>query len=83
MTAHRPIALAARIQAETERPLEADDVLARLAVPITDDEREGVLSLVRWFRGRYPEPADRLAYVRRAYARWLGLRRAPTYTPHE
>ena len=40
------------------------------AIPITDDERESVLALVRWFRRRYPTPAERLAYVRRAYARW-------------
>ena len=27
-----------------------------------------------WFRRRYPKPADRLAYVRRAHARWLRSR---------
>ena len=44
---------------------------AYLDVPITAAERENVLTLVRWFRARYVTPADRLAYVRRAYARWL------------
>lgn len=38
--------------------------------PITDAERDDVLALIRWFRRRYPTPAERLAYVRRAYARW-------------
>jgi len=38
--------------------------------PITQAERDEVEALVRWFRRRYPTPAERLAYVRRAYARW-------------
>jgi hypothetical protein len=37
---------------------------------VGDWEREEILSLVAWFRRRYPTPADRLAYVRRAYRRW-------------
>ena len=39
-------------------------------VPIGAREREDVLSLVRWFRRRDPNPTDRLAYIRRAYGRW-------------
>ena len=40
-------------------------------VPIGDDEREQVLSLVRWFKRRYPTPLDRLAvHSRRLDARW-------------
>ena len=62
--------LAARLREEYERTLSADEVRAYLAVPISDRERDDTLSLVRWFRRRYPDPADRLAYVRRAYARW-------------
>ena len=62
--------LAARLREECERTLSADEVHAYLAVPISDRERDDTLSLVRWFRRRYPDPADRLAYVRRAYARW-------------
>jgi hypothetical protein len=38
--------------------------------PIGPEEREDVLSLVRWFTRRYSTPAARLAYVRQAYARW-------------
>jgi hypothetical protein len=41
-----------------------------LVRPISADEREDVLALVRWFTRRYPSPEARLAYVNRAYARW-------------
>jgi hypothetical protein len=50
--------------------LSADEVEAALRTPIGDREREETLELVAWFRRRYPTPADRLAYVRRAYRRW-------------
>ena len=43
---------------------------AYLDAPLTKAEREGVLELARWFRRRYPTPVERLAYVRRAFARW-------------
>jgi hypothetical protein len=43
-----------------------------MRVPIGPDEREGILALVAWFRRRYPTPAERLAYIRRAYRRWQG-----------
>lgn len=42
----------------------------RLAHPIDDIEREHVRQLVTWFTRRYRTPAERLAYVRRAYRRW-------------
>ena len=70
MTVSRSESLAARLRAEYERILSAEEIRAHLAAPIGTVEREGVLSLVRWFRRRYPNPADRLAYVRRAYGRW-------------
>ena len=60
----------ARLRAFADRRLTPDEVCARLSAPISDAEREDTLSLSRWFRRRYPEPGDRLAYVRRAYARW-------------
>ena len=63
-------ALAARVRAEVERRLDAQELAELLAVPVDREEREDVLSLVGWFRRRYPSPADRLAYVRRAYQRW-------------
>lgn len=72
MTAPEPSALS-RIRAESQRVLSADEVREAIDAPIGEDEREDVLSLVRWFRRRYPDPVDRLAYVRRAYARWTRL----------
>ena len=59
-----------RLRAWSERRLTAEEARTWLSVPIGEDERADVLSLVTWFRRRYPTPAERLAYVRRAYARW-------------
>ena len=59
----------ARISAE-DRRLSPGEARAYLDAPLTDAEREGVLELARWFRRRYPTPAERLAYVRRAFERW-------------
>jgi hypothetical protein len=53
-----------------ERSLEPVEARAYLDAPITDAERDEVRALVLWFRHRYPAPMERLAYVRRAYARW-------------
>jgi len=52
------------------RRITAAELRRELARPIGESEREEVLSLVRWFTSRYPSPEARLAYVRRAYARW-------------
>jgi hypothetical protein len=63
----------------------ADDVV--VAVPALPDliltkrfggrpKEEGSRSLIRWFRRRYPTPAARLAYARRAYRRWAAARPA-------
>jgi len=54
----------------SNRELDPDEVRAYLEAPISDAERNEVLALVAWFRRRYPTPAEGLAYVRRAYARW-------------
>lgn len=48
----------------------ADQLRSELQRSIPAAERDDVLLLVRWFTGRYPAPEARLAYVRRAYARW-------------
>ena len=60
----------ARVRALSERRLSPEEVRAALAVPLGEAEEEESRSLIRWFRRRYPTPADRLAYVRRAYRRW-------------
>jgi hypothetical protein len=57
-----------------ERELTTAEVRDALATPISDSEREESLSLIRWFRRRYPTPAERLAYARRAYRRWSAAR---------
>ncbi len=66
----------ARIRALSERRLSRDEVETALRVPVEEAEREEILSLVAWFRRRYPTPADRLAYVRRAYRRWQAASRS-------
>lgn len=60
----------AKIRALSERQLSVEEVKAALETPIDAEEREEILALVSWFRRRYPTPAERLAYVRRAYQRW-------------
>jgi len=68
----RPLSpeLAARLLAIAERRLAPAEFEAARRVPIGDAERENILSLITWFKRRYPTPADRLAYIRRAYATW-------------
>jgi len=41
-----------------------------IGITIAADEIESVADLVRWFTTRYPTARERLAYARRAYARW-------------
>jgi len=66
-----------RIRALAERQLSADDVRAALAVPLGELEEEESRALIRWFRRRYPTPAERLAYVRKAYRRWQAAAPVP------
>jgi len=60
----------ANIAAFANRELGLDDVRAYLEAPVSDDEREQTIALIQWFTRRYRTPLERLAYVRRAYARW-------------
>ena len=60
----------ARARAFSERRLSAEEVREALKTPIGEAEREEILGLIAWFRRSYPTPAERLAYVRRAYRRW-------------
>ncbi len=80
MTKLPPLSNEARAQlaALANRELDDEEWRARLAVPLSSEEIEHTRELVRWFRGRYPTAASRLAYVRRAYARW---RRASQLEP--
>jgi hypothetical protein len=53
-----------------EAPLPLEEWRRRAAIPLSDDERERTMELVRWFLRRYPTPAERFAYARRTYKRW-------------
>jgi hypothetical protein len=60
----------ARLRTLAERVLDPGEFRRLLALPLGEAEEEGSRSLIRWFRARYPTPAERLAYARRAYRRW-------------
>ena len=60
----------ADVSALVDRRVTAEELQEALDRPLTNDEREEILALVRWFRRRYPTPLERLAYVRQAYTRW-------------
>jgi hypothetical protein len=60
----------AELRAFAERRLSREEFEAYVRAPVTDFEREQRQELIDWFRRRYPTPAERLAYVRRAYRRW-------------
>jgi hypothetical protein len=53
-----------------QRRLPPEDFERITSAPLSEKEREGILELLAWFRRRYPSPGERLAYARRAYARW-------------
>lgn len=58
------------LTAIANRELTAAEARAYLDAPTTEAERDEVRALAEWFQRRYPTPLERLAYVRRAYARW-------------
>jgi len=60
----------ARLAELANRELTLEEWQAQAAIPLSPEELEHTRALVRWFCRRYPTAADRLAYVRRAYARW-------------
>jgi hypothetical protein len=70
-------AVVARIRVLSERRLSPPEFRAALAVPLSQAEEEESRSLIRWFRRRYATPAERLAYARRAYRRWLAAQPKP------
>ncbi len=65
-----PPEVVARLRELAERPLTREEWEARRSVPTTDEERAEINALIDWFTRRYPTPAERLAYARRAYKRW-------------
>ena len=60
----------ARVRELANRTLAPDQFQAALAIPLGEAELEESRALIRWFRRRYPTPAERLTYVRRAHERW-------------
>lgn len=52
------------------RRLSPEEFDAWLDAPMDDFEREQIEGLSAWFMRRYPTPAERLAWARRAYATW-------------
>lgn len=76
--------LAPEIVESYETPLTPEEADRRLAVPPTDEEVAELMSLVRWFTGRYPTAKERFAYIRRKYAEWTrnpSARIAPVAEP--
>lgn len=67
------------IRQQAERALSAREAAAYLGAPVTPEEEAEALSLIAWFRRRYPGPAGRLAYARRAYRRWTAARLRTTH----
>ena len=65
----------AAIRALSERRLSPEELDAYVNAPVSDEERRAIQEQIAWFRRRYPNPLDRLASARRAYARIS--RRAP------
>jgi hypothetical protein len=65
-----------------DRRLTPAEARAYLDAPMTDAERDAARDLVRWFRRRYSTPVERLAYVRRAYARWRRTQGLAARTSH-
>jgi hypothetical protein len=59
------------IEREIGRRVTPDEIRAAVEAEITPAERETFNELVTWFTTRYPTPEARLAYVRRAYRRWV------------
>ena len=59
-----------RVRELAERRLSAEEFDAYVHAPISDSERDEILSSIAWFMKRYPTPAERLAAARRAYQQW-------------
>jgi hypothetical protein len=66
--------LSPELQALYLDPLPPEEFERRLRASIEElegPELENLRELIGWFRRRYPTANERLAYARRAYARWV------------
>ncbi len=62
-------------------PLPPEEFERRVAASLREldgPEGENLKELLTWFQRRYPTARERLAYVRRAYARWMRAGRFTT-----
>jgi hypothetical protein len=71
-----PIDVVHEIRRLSGRSLSAAEFAAYVNAPMSEPERAQALELMDWFVRRYPTPAERLAYARRAF------RRAAARSPH-
>jgi len=60
-----------RVQREANRRLTPEEFAAYVDAPMSAEERDDQLALIRWFRARYPTPAARLAHARRLGRSWF------------
>ena len=58
-------------------PEEFDRRLRASLAELEGPELENLGDLIRWFKRRYPTAGERLAYGRRAYARWVRASERP------
>lgn len=58
------------LRALAERRLSPEELDAYVNAPMSEEERRSIHELIDWFTRRYPTPAQRLAYVRRATRAW-------------
>jgi hypothetical protein len=59
-----------RVRELANRKLTLEEWNAYVNQPPTADEQREIDELLAWFARRYPTPAERLRYARRAYERW-------------
>lgn len=64
-----PRDVVAEVERHAGRTLSVAEFDAYVGAPISERERAEILALVDWFRRRYPTPAARFAYARRAFRR--------------
>lgn len=76
-----PAEVLAEVRKDAERSLSPEELDAYVNAPMSREELEGIWELIDWFTRRYPTPAERLAYVRRACARRLLSPRRPGRRP--
>lgn len=59
-----------RVRQRVARSLSPEEVRQRLEHQPSPEDIAEMRGLIRWFQARYPTPSSRLAYARRAAARW-------------